>query len=275
MTIEKNKLNIEKNKKGGKFFIKFFFFILVFLIFLVFVVLSHFSFKKTSILPEKEEINFNSTNEFESDLNYLKGKIQLLETQIENNENEINILKVKLEDVSIKSENHIIEPHKIETIKLILKIQNAFNNGENYKNDLDLLKILLTDTRTLNLQLEILSKYENFIFTQKNLINIFNQEMEEFLKENNVLSKNNGEFSKFISKLITIRKIENDKESHSDNFLNKLEKNIFERNYNNAINTINSNIEYRKYFEKTEEELNIFEKVNQNIKEILKYLLNN
>ena len=275
MTIEKNKLNTEKNKKGGKFFIKFFFFILIFLIFLVFVVLSHFSFKKTNILPEKEEINFNSMNEFESDLNYLKGKIQLLETQIENSENEINILKVKLEDVSIKSENHIIEPHKIETIKLILKIQNAFNSGENYKNDLDLLKILLKDTKTLNLQLEILSKYENFIFTQKNLINIFNQEMEEFLKKNNVLSKNNGEFSKFISKLITIRKIENDKESPSDNFLNKLEKNILERNYNDAINIINSNIEYKKYFEKTEEELNIFEKVNQNIKEILKYLLNN
>lgn len=275
MTIEKNKLNTEKNKKGSKFFIKFFFFILIFLIFLVFAVLSHFSFKKTSILPEKEKINFNSTNEFESDLNYLKGKIQLLETQIENNENEINILKVKLEDVSIKSENHILEPHKIEAIKLILKIQNAFNNGENYKNDLDLLKILLKDTKTLNLQLEILSKYENFIFTQKNLINIFNQEMEEFLKENNVLSKNNSEFSKFISKLITIRKIENDKESPSDNFLNRLEKNIFERNYNDAINIINSNIEYKKYFEKTEEELNIFEKVNQNIKEILKYLLNN
>lgn len=275
MTIEKNKLNTEKNKKGGKFFIKFFFFILIFLVILVFVVLSHFSFKKTSILPEKEEINFNSTNEFESDLNYLKGKIQLLETQIENNENEINILKVKLEDVSIKSENHIIEPHKIETIKLILKIQNTFNSGESYKNDLDLLKILLKDTKTLNLQLEILSKYENFIFTQKNLINIFNQEMEEFLKENNVLSKNNSEFSKFISKLITIRKIENDKESPSDNFLNKLEKNIFERNYNDAVNIINSNAEYKKYFEKTEEELNIFEKVNQNIKEILKYLLNN
>lgn len=275
MTIEKNKLNTEKNKKGGKFFVKFFFFILIFLILLVFAILFHFSFKKTSILPEKEEINFNSTNKFESDLNYLKGKIQLLETQIENNENEINIMKVKLEDVSIKSENQIIEPHKIEAIKLILKIQNAFNNGEKYKNDLDLLKILLKDTKTLNLQLEILSKYENFIFTQKNLINIFNQEMEEFLKENNVLSKNNSEFSKFISKLITIRKIENDKESPSDNFLNKLEKNIFERNYSDAINIINSNIEYKKYFEKTEEELNIFEKVNQNIKEILKYLLNN
>lgn len=275
MTIKENKLNAEKNKKGGKFFVKFFFFVLIFLIFLVFAVLSNFSFKKTSILPEKEEINFNSMNEFESDLNYLKGKIQLLETQIENNENEINILKVKLEDVSIKSENHILEPHKIEAIKLILKIQNAFNNGENYKNDLDLLKILLKDTKTLNLQLEMLSKYENFIFTQKNLINIFNQEIEEFLKENNVLSKNNGEFSKFISKLITIRKIENDKESPSDNFLNQLEKNIFERNYNDAINIINSNLEYKKYFEKTEEELNIFEKVNQNIKEILKYLLNN
>lgn len=275
MTIEKNKLNTEKNKKGGKFFIKFFFFILIFLVILVFVVLSHFSFKKINILPEKEEINFNSTNKFESDLNYLKGKIQLLETQIENNENEINILKVKLEDVSIKSKNNIIEPHKIETIKLILKIQNAFNNGKNYKNDLDLLKILLKDAKTLNLQLEMLSKYENFIFTQKNLINIFNQEMEEFLKKNNVLSKNNSEFSKFISKLITIRKIENDKESPSDNFLNKLEKNIFERNYNDAVNIINSNIEYKKYFEKTEEELNIFEKVNQNIKEILKYLLNN
>lgn len=275
MTIEKNKLNTEKNKKGGKFFVKFFFFILIFLILLVFAILFHFSFKKTSILPEKEEINFNSTNKFESDLNYLKGKIQLLETQIENNENEINIMKVKLEDVSIKSENQIIEPHKIEAIKLILKIQNAFNNGEKYKNDLDLLKILLKDTKILNLQLEILSKYENFIFTQKNLINIFNQEMEEFLKENNVLSKNNSEFSKFISKLITIRKIENDKESPSDNFLNKLEKNIFERNYTDAINIINSNIEYKKYFEKTEEELNIFEKVNQNIKEILKYLLNN
>lgn len=275
MTIKENKLDTEKNKKGGKFFVKFFFFILIFLILLVFAILFHFSFKKTSILPEKEEINFNSTNKFESDLNYLKGKIQLLETQIENNENEINIMKVKLEDVSIKSENQIIEPHKIEAIKLILKIQNAFNNGEKYKNDLDLLKILLKDTKTLNLQLEILSKYENFIFTQKNLINIFNQEMEEFLKENNVLSKNNSEFSKFISKLITIRKIENDKESPSDNFLNKLEKNIFERNYNDAINIINSNIEYKKYFKKTEEELNIFEKVNQNIKEILKYLLNN
>ena len=275
MTIKENKLNTEKNKKGGKFFIKFFFFILIFLIFLVFVVLSHFSFKKANILPEDEAISSNQTNELDNDLNYLKGKIQLLETQIENNENEINILKVKLEDVSIKSENHIIEPHKIETIKLILKIQNAFNNGENYKNDLDLLKILLKDTKTLNLQLEILSKYENFIFTQKNLINIFNQEMEEFLKENNVLSKNNGEFSRFISKLITIRKIENDKESPSDNFLNKLEKNILERNYNDAVNIINSNVEYKKYFEKTEEELNIFEKVNQNIKEILKYLLNN
>lgn len=275
MTVKENKINTEKNKKGNKFFVKFFFFILIFIIFLVLGVLFNFSFKKTNVLPEKEEINFNSTNEFESDLNYLKGKIQLLETQIEDNENEINILKVKLEDVSIKSENHIIEPHKIEEIKLILKIQNAFNNGENYKNDLDLLKILLKDTKTLNLQLEMLSKYESFIFTQKTVFSTFNQEMENFLKDNSVLSRKKDKFSQFLSKLITIRKIENDKESPSDNFLNKLEKNILERNYNDAINIINSNIEYKKYFEKTEEELNIFEKVNQNIKEILKYLLNN
>ncbi len=213
-------------------------------------------------------------NNLRLELNALKNKVQLLEEQTANNINETDVLKRRIEDNELEISQRQIDTQRIELIKLALNIQQSIELGENYINILRTFKILMAHNNNLEYELNILFKYQNTFVSKQIIENHFNEEMDKFVKENNILNDDDNNFSSFMSKFVVIRKINNAKENSADNFINQLEENIKMSNYEKALNIIESNKEYSKYFSRTSSNIKINILINNTIQDIINYLIN-
>lgn len=213
-------------------------------------------------------------NNLRLELNALKNKVQILEEQTANNINETDVLKRRIEDNELEISQRQIDTQRIELIKLALNIQQSIELGENYINILRTFKILMVHNNNLEYELNILFKYQNTFVSKQIIENHFNEEMDKFVKENNILNDDDNNFSSFMSKFVVIRKINNAKENSADNFINQLEENIKMSNYEKALNIIESNKEYSKYFSRTSSNIKINILINNTIQDIINYLIN-
>lgn len=237
----------------------------------------NFSLQNKNNVEHTEEsyIDFQAEREFNiKNFQKISGNLKTLEKEIEHNSEYIKSLQSKIDELEEKIREININPQRIELVRTAINIQNDIRDNKNYSAQLETLKILSKDDVELNKNIEILVQNQNNIPTTSMIKKTFDEELKVFLKDNNVLRKNDGNFSKFLSNFITIRRLDNVEENSTDFFIVSLEKSIHEQNYIVAINILNDNPELQKYFAKTFNNIKTRLLVCEATKEIINYLIN-
>ncbi|MDD2840435.1 MAG: hypothetical protein PHY80_04950 [Rickettsiales bacterium] len=271
----KEDIKVKNIKKPSVVFNILLYFILVIGIVFFIVLYLNFHVGNIETFNEKPQIIERiDDNGLRSELNTLKTKNQILEERIINNINETDILRSRVENYELKIGKIQIDTQRIDLIRLALNIQRCVELGENYNNILNSFKTLMVSNNDLESELTILSKYQNAFFSKQIIEDRFYEEMEEFVKQNNLLN-NKGEFSNFMSKFVIVRKIKNTEENTADDFINQLEQSMKMGNYVEVFNIIKNSEEYTKYFSNTIRDIKINILINNAIQDIINYLVNN
>ena len=269
------KIEAKKVCKSNVKFNIFLYFILIIVIISFVILYLDFHISNVQIPEERPQIITRvDDNDFRTELSALKHKVQILEGQIINAENQTNMLKSRIENYEFEIGKIQINTQRIDLIRLALNIQKYIELGQNYTNILNSFKTLMGENNNLESEISILSKYQNSFVSQQILENDFNEEMNEFVKQNNLLN-NKGEFSNFMSKFVVVRKVKAAEENSSDNFVNQLEQNIKMQNHMEALRIAESNEEYSKYFSKTIKNIKVNILINNATQNIIDYLVNN
>lgn len=273
---EESKIEVKKACKSNVGFNIFLYFILVVVIISFVVLYLNFHISNVGEVAEERSqvIARTDNNNLRSELNNLKNKIQILEERVINAQNEANILKSRVENYELEIGKIQINTQRIDLIRLVLNIQKYVELGQNYTNILNSFKNLMGENNDLESELDILLKYQNSFVSKQILENDFNEEMNEFVKQNNLLN-NKSEFSNFMSKFVVVRKVKDADENSADDFINQLEQNIKMQNYIEALRIVESNEEYSKYFSGTIGNIKVNILVNNVIQDIIDYLVNN
>lgn len=270
---EENKVEIKKVCKSNFKFNIFLYFVLAVAIISFVVLYLDFHISNTEVAGGRSQI-IADNNDYRMELNALKSKIQILEEQVVNAENETDILKSRVENYELEIGKIQIDAQRIDLIRLALNIQKYVELGQNYTNILNSFKNLMGENNDLGSELGILLKYQNSFVSRQILENDFNEEMKEFVKQNNLIN-NKSEFSNFVSKFVVVRKIKDAEENSADDLINQLEQNIKMHNYVEALRIVEINEEYSKYFSKTIGNIKVNILINNAIQDIIIYLVNN
>lgn len=199
--------------------------------------------------------------DLEQKLSYDNEYIRSLETKIKGLEN------------LVEEQNNKANIKIVNAVKILIDIQNSIENGKNYSGLLaDLENINGIDI--MNNDIDVLKKYEQNIVNITNISKTFSEESKIFLKDYNILKKSNNIFAKFVSNFVAIRKINNPSENSPDKFIFDVENLLNIKNYNEALQLLEENTDYIRYFRQTMEDVKIYVLVNNTINKMINNLAN-
>ena len=199
--------------------------------------------------------------DLEQKLSYDNEYIRSLETKIKGLEN------------LVEEQNNKANIKIVNAVKILIDIQNSIENGKNYSGLLaDLENINGIDI--MNNDIDVLKQYEQNIVNITNISKTFSEESKIFLKDYNILKKSNNIFAKFVSNFVAIRKINNPSENSPDKFIFDVENLLNIQNYNEALQLLEENTDYIKYFRQTVEDIKIYVLVNNTINKMINNLAN-
>lgn len=278
-TIDNKDINKKKRTKKSKVIL---YIVLIIIGVLTFTSLAVFKkhFKKisplNSIIEAKEEaVEVENDYEVKKLIDELENNNVTLKENIDYNTRYILILEQRINELEDRLSKISIDPQKVNMIRLAISVQKNIELNKDYSSDLSTLRSLSINNKFLLERILALELYKNIIPTNEKILNDFNIEKTNFLKNNNMLVNNDSKVSKFFSNFVIIRKVSNLQENTSDDFILKLENDINDKNYSKIFETINSSDNYSKYFEKTLKNIEINIKTNNIVQDIINYLINN
>lgn len=268
--------NTEEQKKKfvlnySKFSVVFAVIILVIVLFIKFY---NFDNKKDK---DVKDINTNTrdykNNSFE--VKNLQDNIYDLEQKLSYDNEYIRSLEIKIKGLEnlVEEQNNKADVKIVNAVKILIDIQNNIENGKNYS---DLLVDLenINGIDIMNNDIDVLKKYEQNMANITNISKTFSEESKIFLKDYNILKKSNNIFAKFVSNFVAIRKINNPSENSPDKFIFDVENLLNIKNYNEALQLLEGNTDYIRYFRQTVEDVKIYVLVNNTINKMINNLAN-
>lgn len=278
-TIDNKDINKKKRTKKSKVIL---YIVLIIIGVLTFTSLAVFKkhFKKipplNSIIEAKEEaVEVENDYEVKKLIDELENNNVTLKENIDYNTRYILILEQRINELEDRLSKISIDPQKVNMIRLAISVQKNIELNKDYSSDLSTLRSLSINNKFLLERISALESYKNIIPTNEKILNDFNIEKTNFLKNNSMLVNNDSKVSKFFSNFVIIRKVSNVQENTSDDFILKLENDINDKNYLQIFDTINNSDNYSKYFEKTLKNIEININTNNIVQDIINYLINN
>lgn len=278
-TIDNKDINKKKRTKKSKVIL---YIVLIIIGVLTFTSLAVFKkhFKKisplNSIIEAKEEaVEVENDYEVKKLIDELENNNVTLKENIDYNTRYILILEQRINELEDRLSKISIDPQKVNMIRLTISVQKNIELNKDYSSDLSTLRSLSINNKFLLERISALESYKNIIPTNEKILNDFNIEKTNFLKNNSMLVNNDSKVSKFFSNFVIIRKVSNVQENTSDDFILKLENDINDKNYLQIFDTINNSDNYSKYFEKTLKNIEININTNNIVQDIINYLINN
>lgn len=268
--------NTEEQKK--KFVLNYSKFSVVFAVIILAIVLFikfyNFGNKKDK---DVKDINTNTRDYKNNSLEVknLQDNIYDLEQKLSYDNEYIRSLETKIKGLEnlVEEQNNKANIKIVNAVKILIDIQNSIENGKNYSGLLaDLENINGIDI--MNNDIDVLKKYEQNIVNITNISKTFSEESKIFLKDYNILKKSNNIFAKFVSNFVAIRKINNPSENSPDKFIFDVENLLNIKNYNEALQLLEENTDYIKYFRQTVEDVKIYVLVNNTINKMINNLAN-
>lgn len=268
--------NTEEQKK--KFVLNYSKFSVVFAVIILAIVLFikfyNFGNKKDK---DVKDININTRDYKNNSLEVknLQDNIYDLEQKLSYDNEYIKSLEIKIKGLEnlVEEQNNKANIKIVNAVKILIDIQNSIENGKNYSGLLaDLENISGIDI--MNNDIDVLKKYEQNIVNITNISKTFSEESKIFLKDYNILKKSNNIFAKFVSNFVAIRKINNPSENSPDKFIFDVENLLNIKNYNEALQLLEENTDYIKYFRQTVEDVKIYVLVNNTINKMINNLAN-
>lgn len=268
--------NAEEQKK--KFVLNYSKFSVVFAVIILAIVLFikfyNFGNKKDK---DVKDINTNTRDYKNNSLEVknLQDNIYDLEQKLSYDNEYIRSLETKIKGLEnlVEEQNNKVNIKIVNAVKILIDIQNSIENGKNYSGLLaDLENINGIDI--MNNDIDVLKKYEQNIVNITNISKTFSEESKIFLKDYNILKKSNNIFAKFVSNFVAIRKINNPSENSPDKFIFDAENLLNIKNYNEALQLLEENTDYIKYFRQTVEDVKIYVLVNNTINKMINNLAN-
>lgn len=268
--------NTEEQKK--KFVLNYSKFSVVFAVIILAIVLFikfyNFGNKKDK---DVKDINTNTRDYKNNSLEVknLQDNIYDLEQKLSYDNEYIKSLEIKIKGLEnlVEEQNNKANIKIVNAVKILIDIQNSIENGKNYSGLLaDLENINGIDI--MNNDIDVLKKYEQNIVNITNISNTFSEESKIFLKDYNILKKSNNIFAKFVSNFVAIRKINNPSENSPDKFIFDVENLLNIKNYNEALQLLEENTDYIRYFRQTVEDVKIYVLVNNTINKMINNLAN-
>ena len=268
--------NTEEQKK--KFVLNYSKFSVVFAVIILAIVLFikfyNFGNKKDK---DVKDINTNTRDYKNNSLEVknLQDNIYDLEQKLSYDNEYIRSLEIKIKGLEnlVEEQNNKANIKIVNAVKILIDIQNSIENGKNYSGLLaDLENINGIDI--MNNDIDVLKKYEQNIVNITNISKTFSEESKIFLKDYNILKKSNNIFAKFVSNFVAIRKINNPSENSPDKFIFDVENLLNIKNYNEALQLLEENTDYIRYFRQTVEDVKIYVLVNNTINKMINNLAN-
>ena len=249
-------------------------FAVIILVIVLFIKFYNFGNKKDK---DVKDINTNTRDYKNSSLEVknLQDNIYDLEQKLSYDNEYIKSLETKIKGLEnlVEEQNNKANIKIVNAVKILIDIQNSIENGKNYSG-------LLTDLENINgidimnNDIDVLKKYEQNIVNITNISKTFSEESKIFLKDYNILKKSNNIFAKFVSNFVAIRKINNPSENSPDKFIFDVENLLNIQNYNEALQLLEENTDYIKYFRQTVEDIKIYVLVNNTINKMINNLAN-
>lgn len=268
--------NIEEQKKKfvlnySKFSVVFAVIILVIVLFIKFYNFGNKKYKDVNNINTNTRDYKNNSLEVKN----LQDNIYDLEKKLSYDNEYIKSLETKIKELEnlVEEQNNKANIKIVNAVKILIDIQNSIENGKNYSGLLaDLENINGIDI--MNNDIDVLKKYEQNIVNITNISKTFSEESKIFLKDYNILKKSNNIFAKFVSNFVAIRKINNPSENSPDKFIFDVENLLNIQNYNEALQLLEENTDYIKYFRQTVEDIKIYVLVNNTINKMINNLAN-
>ena len=268
--------NTEEQKK--KFVLNYSKFSVVFAVIILVIVL-FIKFYNFGNKKDKDVNDINtSTRDYKNnslEVKNLQDNIYDLEQKLSYDNEYIKSLETKIKELEnlVEEQNNKANIKIVNAVKILIDIQNSIENGKNYSGLLaDLENINGIDI--MNNDIDVLKKYEQNIVNITNISKTFSEESKIFLKDYNILKKSNNIFAKFVSNFVAIRKINNPSENSPDKFIFDVENLLNIQNYNEALQLLEENTDYIKYFRQTVEDIKIYVLVNNTINKMINNLAN-
>lgn len=278
----KNDVKKVENKNTGeqkkKFVLNYSKFSVVFaviiLVIVLFIKFYNFGNKKDK---DVKDISTNTrdykNNSFE--VKNLQDNIYDLEQKLSYDNEYIRSLEIKIKGLEnlVEEQNNKANVKIVNAVKILIDIQNNIENGKNYS---DLLADLenINGIDIMNNDIDVLKKYEQNMANITNISKTFSEESKIFLKDYNILKKSNNIFAKFVSNFVAIRKINNPSENSPDKFIFDIENLLNIKNYNEALQLLEENTDYIRYFRQTVGDVKIYVLVNNTINKMINNLAN-
>jgi len=275
--------NLNKNTKIQKFLSFLTIILIVLLITLAFFLIRKykFNFSKNNnllITSRKELANEEKNYELQKYVDETENNLATIQSNVNNNVDTIVSLQKRIEDLESKFANLTNEQEKINLIKVSLNLQSDIKDNKNYSENLLILKNLIENSekyKILSEKISYLDIYKDQNISNNLILSDFNSEMFNFIKKNNILKQNTNNITNFFSNFIIIRKVKNTELNTSDDFILKLENNINNGNYSKSLEIIKDNQQYLNYFQKTQNNLEIINNLNNYANDIINFIINN
>lgn len=260
------------------------------IIVLIIAIFKLYAYNKKSIKTAKNNnistIKIETTNNKETktnakvvdDFSKIKGlqeNIDDLEKKLSYNDDYIKTLEdkiVELENI-IEIQKEHLNSKNLNKIQILLDINKKIQKGQNYSSLLVELEEI-GDNSAIQDNINILKQYQDNYANKKDIDLDFKKETKIFLNEYNILKNKKGNFAKFLSNFVVVRKINNTNKESPDNFILELENNLKDNNYLSAIQLIENNTEYAKYFSYTLKNLKEYVLLNDTIDKMINNFTN-
>lgn len=221
---------------------------------------------------DNNEINLEELiNKNANKIEELIGEINVLTNDLVSLRGTVKDLHIQLIEAEKAIQEINISPYSRDLIRVALNIQKEIDEGQNFSNNLTILKSLAKQEKNITDKLIILEAYKNKVVGDNIILNTFHEEMKNFIENYNIIKDN--KFLKIFSSFITVRKTNNPIDK-ANIYANELEMAINTSNYNEALEILEKNNEYNKYFTNTMNNLNIKVSLNNSINYIINYLVN-
>ena len=214
-----------------------------------------------------EELINKNANKIEE----LIGEINVLTNDLVSLRGTVKDLHIQLIEAEKAIQEINISPYSRDLIRVALNIQKEIDEGQNFSNNLTILKSLAKQEKNITDKLIILEAHKNKVVGDNMILNTFHEEMKNFIENYNIIKDN--KFLKIFSSFITVRKTNNPIDK-ANIYANELEMAINTSNYNEALEILEKNNEYNKYFTNTMNNLNIKVSLNNSINYIINYFVN-
>ena len=211
-----------------------------------------------------EELINKNANKIEE----LIGEINVLTNDLVSLRGTVKDLHIQLIEAEKAIQEINISPYSRDLIRVALNIQKEIDEGQNFSNNLTILKSLAKQEKNITDKLIILEAHKNKVVGDNIILNTFHEEMKNFIENYNIIKDN--KFLKIFSSFITVRKTNNPIDK-ANIYANELEMAINTSNYNEALEILEKNNEYNKYFTNTMNNLNIKVSLNNSINYIINY----